>query len=188
MSGALRIVQPAIEPVTVAEVKEQLRITHSAEDALIARRVKVARKAAEERLERTLITSTWRLTLDAFPSAIRLPNPRIQSVDSIQFLDVNGVLQTLDPADYIVDTVKEPGWVVPADGKAWPETRERINSVIVEYKAGYGDAADSVPAPIVEWIILAVGDLMGQRTLSADRPTVPTQFHNSLLDPYIIYG
>jgi uncharacterized phiE125 gp8 family phage protein len=188
MSGALRIAQPAIEPVTLAEVKAQLRITHSAEDALIERRIRVAREAAEERLERTLITTTWRVTLDAFPTAIRLPNPRIQSVDSIQFLDVNGALQTLDPADYIVDTVKEPGWIVPGDDKAWPDTRERINAVIVEYKAGYGDTADTVPAPIAEWIILAVGDLMGQRTLSSDRPTVPTQFHNSLLDLYRVYG
>lgn len=70
MSGALQIAQPAVEPVTVAEAKEQLRITHSAED-LIARRIKVAREA-EERLERTLITTTWRLTMDAFLSGGRL--------------------------------------------------------------------------------------------------------------------
>lgn len=188
MPGPIRISGPAVEPLTVAEAKAQVRITNSAEDALIARYITAARIHAENLLERTLVTSQWRLILDAFPDAIRLPYPTIQSVDALRFVDVNGATQTLDPADYIVDTAREPGWIVPADGKSWPETLYRINTVEVEYTAGYGALATDVPEPIRQWIALYVGDMCMTRTRSSEKPVDPQRFADCLLEPYQVYG
>lgn len=183
-----RVSGPSVEPLTLAEAKAQVRVTNSAEDALIERYIKAARMHAEASLERTLITTQWRLILDAFPDAIRLPNPKIQSVESIMFADTNGATQTLDPLDYVVDTTSEPGWIVPAVGKAWPETLFSVNTVEVLYTAGYGDAATDVPEPIRQWIALAVGDMCMVRTRSSERPVMAQNFADCLLDPFKVYG
>ena len=85
--------------------------------------------------------------------AIIVPNPRLQSVDFIQYLDDNGDLQTLDPSQYVVDAANEPGRIAPAPNTNWPltliSTRAPVlNAVTVQYKCGYGDTAAAVPASI----------------------------------------
>jgi uncharacterized phiE125 gp8 family phage protein len=186
MAPPIRVLDATVEPLTVAEAKAQVRSTQSAEDALVARYIKAMRQAAEDRLERTLLRTTWRATFDAFSPALRLPNPRLISVESLKFLDRDGAWQTLDPRDYLVDIASEPGFIVPAYGKRWPETRCQINAVVVDYVAGYGAAATDIPEPIRLWIALAVGDACSIRTASGERPTVPHDFAKHLLDPYLV--
>jgi uncharacterized phiE125 gp8 family phage protein len=78
---------------------------------------------------------------------------------------------------------------VPAFGKQFPATRDEINSVIVTYTAGYGATAADVPAPLKQWILLAIGDMYDQsRSLSSERAMVPGKFVDSLLDPYRFFG
>ncbi len=76
---------------------------------------------------------------------IYLPRPPLQSVASLKYIDTNGVLQTLDPALYVVDTNGEPGRIVPAYNTFWPSTRPIANAVQINFIAGYGAAPASVP-------------------------------------------
>jgi uncharacterized phiE125 gp8 family phage protein len=126
------------------------------------------------------------LTLDSFPSAIELLMPPIMSVESVKFIDENGDQQTLDPQDYFLDSVSEPGYLVPTAGRAWPTTQDRINAVEVEYTAGY--TASAIPTPVKQWVLLAVGDMYEQRTRSAEKPAVPQYFAESLLDAYKVWS
>lgn len=185
-----RTADASTEPVTTAEAKFHLRETlvSADNDAYIATLITAARHAAEEHLQRSLITTTWTLTLDSFPDAIRLPYPRIISVTSITYIDEAGDSQVLDPADYIVDTDGEPGWIVPAVDCKWPTTQDRINAVVVVYTAGYGSSASAVPAGIKHWIKLAIGDMYANREAHTDRPTVRHDFSRALIDPYRVYG
>lgn len=146
---------PVALAVTLAAAKETLRIDESdtSLDASITLWIKAISGEARQKLRRSLTTQGWRLTLDAFEDALRLDNAPIVAVTSIKFFDTANVLQTLHPDDYIVDVVSEPGYVVPANGKAWPATYDRVNAVIVDYTAGYGDTADSVPAEIQQYIL-----------------------------------
>jgi len=85
------------------------------------------------------------------------------TVDSISYIDIDGVTQTLSSALYKVDSITEPCRVVPAYGNTWPGTRNEINAVTVNYTCGYGAAAASVPEPIKSWIKLRVGAMYENR-------------------------
>ena len=176
----------AVQPVSLEEAKAQTRTDCADEDGLIGGYITAATDAASDRLQRALVPTRYRLTLDSFPSAIELLLPPIISVQSVKYIDANGAQQTLDPQDYFLDSVSEPGYLVPAAGRAWPATQDRINAVEVEYTAGYADSA--IPSPIKSWILLAVGDLYEQRTRSAEKPVVPQFFAESLLDTYKIWS
>lgn len=178
-----RITTPT-EPVTLAEAKLHLRVDGTDEDALIQGLISAARETCEDRTEGTVPVTGWRLTLDTFPDAIKLPRPPIVSVESVKYLDTAGVQQTLSPLDYVVDTVSAPGYIVPAFGKAWPETRDQINAVEVEYTAG----AAAAPHALKAWMLLAIGEMFMNREGSAERPAVAHGFADRLLDPFRAWG
>jgi len=54
----------------------------------------------------------------------------------------------------------------------------------VVYTAGYGAAVADVPAPVKQWILLAIADMYGKRERSSERPAVVQGFADSLLDAY----
>lgn len=182
----IALVPGALQPVNLTEAKTHLRVDGTDEDALIEVYIMVATQAAADRLQRTLVPTRYRLTVDVFPAALVLIMPPVATVESVKYLDATGTQQTLDPQDYLLDSVSEPGYLVPAVGRAWPATQDRINAIEVEYTAGY--AAGLVPTPVKQWILLALGDLYEQRARSADKPEVPRNFADGLLDAYRIWG
>jgi len=136
----LRIITPpAIEPVTLAELKKHLRITHDDEDAILRTYLQAARMYAETTLcWRAFIEQELELTKDYFPSVFSLPRPPLQSVTSITYRTRDGTVETIDPADYIVDTDSEPARIVPAVDERWPsDALYPVNAVRVRYTAGY---------------------------------------------------
>lgn len=179
-----RTSEPAAEPVTLAQAKAHLRVDVPDDDQYIGTLISVVRLAAEDRLQRTLVHTTWRLTLDRFPLAIRLPMPPLASVQSVQYRNTDGQWVTMSAQDYQVDLANEPGFLVTAPGATWPEVGEGINGVLVNFTAGYGATGDNVPAPIRHWILLALSDLYQHRSRSSDKPAVPQNFADGLLDTY----
>lgn len=154
------VTPPAVEPITVAEAKSHLRVEISDDDTLIGNLVKAVRQHAETVLRRALITQTWDLFLDAFPSAngaIAVPLPPLQTVGSIKYVDANGITQTLSSAKYKVDVATAPARIVPAYDEDWPKTREEINAVTVRFTAGYGAAGSNVPEKIRQAMLLVIG-------------------------------
>ena len=105
-------------------------------------------------------------------------------MESVKYLDAAGVEQTLSPLDYLVDTASMQGYIVPAYGKAWPDTRGQINAVTVEYTAG----SDAAPHALKAWMLLAIGEMFANREASAERPAVAHGFADRLLDPFRVWG
>ena len=154
---------PAVEPVTTAEAKSQLRISGSDEDTLIDNYITVARQTIEVLTRRAFITQTITLKYDSFPSEMRLPRPPAIAVTSIQYVDTDGNTQTWDAANYTVDVQLQPASIVPAYNIDYPITRDIPNAVTVVYTAGYGTATTDVPESIRLAIRLLVGSYYENR-------------------------
>lgn len=189
--GFRKITDATVEPLSLNEARAHLRPATTAEDSYITATIRRARQTCEDRLQRTLIQTDWRLTLDAFPCAIPLRMPPVMSVQSVQYVDETGTPQTLSPSSYQLDAESEPGWIVPAYGYAWPTTREQINAVTINYRCGYGVDATSVPDPIKQWILLMIGTLYENRETTVTAQgivSVDLSFADRLLDTYRVWA
>lgn len=184
------IAAPTIEPITLAEAKLHCRVDSAADDTLITGLIVAARQQAEERTGRALITQQWRYDLAAFPiDHVELPNPPLQSVQGITYLDAAGNRQTLAGTEYDVIAAESVGVALPAYGKAWPACRAHPGSVQISFTAGYGLSAGNVPQAIRQWILLAIGTWYAQREAVITGTIVselPRNFWDALLDPYRI--
>lgn len=77
---------PGVEPVTLAEAKAHLRREQTNEDVLIGSLIVTSRLHVEAALALALITQSWRLLLDRWPSgdAVELPLSPLQAVGAVR--------------------------------------------------------------------------------------------------------
>lgn len=188
---AVKVITAATEyPVSLAEAKLNLRIVQDDEDADVERMVRAATQAAEGRMNRALMPQVLEFAADAFPPAcgLKIPRPPMRGDVTVKYIDSDGAEQTLDPAAYLVNAYVEPPQITAAYSTPWPTTRAQAASVVVRYDAGYADAA-SVPEPIRQWILLAVGAMYENRAANADVQlySLPDDFFQMLIQPYMVY-
>jgi len=165
---------PLIEPMTLQEAKDHLKVDLGDDDSFIIPLIVVARREAEEFMERALVTQTWEYFLDAFPgkdtTAILLPRPPLQTLTSIKYIDTDGILQTWSNTLYKVDDKREPARIVPAFNESYPDTRVEINAVTIEFIAGYGLNAQDLPEDLVHAMKLIISDRYENRGGPGDIP------------------
>jgi uncharacterized phiE125 gp8 family phage protein len=147
-----QVSQPVALAVSMDAAREALRRDDDALDLSIGIALKALITEAEQITRRAFVNRAMRVTLDRFPDAIRLAAPTY-SVEAVRFLDAAGQMQTLDPADYYVDKVTKPGYIVPAAGKSWPGTGARLNAVTVDFTAGYGPTDETVPDQAKDYVL-----------------------------------
>ena len=152
--------EPATEPFSLAEVKEDLRLESSetAEDTFLTRLIKAVRVRTENYCSRQFINATWDLYMDEIPTEFRVPRPPLTAVTYIKYYDTDGVQQTMDSSIYTVDTISEPGAITVAYGKSWPSFREIRNTINVRYTCGYGATGSKIPADILQAMLKLIGD------------------------------
>jgi uncharacterized phiE125 gp8 family phage protein len=155
MFNAVIFIEPASEPITVAQLKQHSRVTSAAEDTLCAQMIAAARRWCESYTKRVFINQTWDLFLDYFPCAlIELPMGKLQAITHVKYKDDQGVLQTLDTSKYQYSTAGIVGRLAPAYEQVWPATRPVLDAVQIRAVFGYGADADAVPANIKQAIYL----------------------------------
>jgi hypothetical protein len=107
-----------------------------------------------------LLTEEWKLSLDSLPSVIELDLTPVQSVDSVTYVDEDGVTQTVDPATYYVDVDQRPAIVAFIATR--PITKAVPGAVKVHFTAGYGAPAD-VPADLRHAALLLISHYFENR-------------------------
>jgi hypothetical protein len=162
------IVYPTSEPVSLADLKDFLRLDASdtSNDAIIQALAVAAREWAEGFTNRRFITQTVRLSVDYFPGyidsrlngssfsspfvtganslvaatryAMLLPLLPAQAVVDFKYLDVTGTPVSMQPSQYVSDLRSRPARLTPPFGMFWPISYIVPNSVWVDYVVGYG--------------------------------------------------
>lgn len=185
--------------ITLPDAKTYLRVEGTDHDALLNRLIKAARQHIEgpdALLNRVLVTQTWELVLDEFPLCeVQLPLAPVQSIQSVKYDDEDGVERTVDAADYEVDLVSTPSWVL-AGVSGWPATMDAVNSVRIRFVAGYPPAAGSsppdlllnVPEPLRIGQLMLVSHWFEHRGVVSETnlPEVPHAVH-ALMERYRVY-
>jgi uncharacterized phiE125 gp8 family phage protein len=149
MSKLVLYAAPTVEPVTPRELMLHARIDGSEEIELIAQLLVDARNEVEKLAWRKLLTQTWDQYFDGFEDdELRLDCCPVQSITAITYVDPNGVTQTLAADQYELGECRGLPEVRTSYAGVWPVARDQDDVVKVRYKAGYGDAASSVPAEL----------------------------------------
>jgi len=177
------VTPPAALPVPLVAAISKARADGAGMDAEIELEVRGIAAQAEHEIGRALTEQTWRVTLDAFPNAIKLPMAApLIAVEHVKYRDADGALQTLPSADYLVLESRVPANVVPAPGKSWPVAASHPEAVEVQYRCGYGADHTAVPAAIQSYILGRI-ELMYLPAGSKSG-----EYLSGLLDPFKVYG
>lgn len=151
-----RTVEPAAEPVTLADAKAHLRIAHDSEDALLQGLIRAAREDLERATGIALLDQSWRLALDRWPSqgCVLLNVHPVRAVLSVTAYGTEGEASLIDPAAYQLDTLSRPARL---HFDARPEPLRVFNGIEIDFTAGYGEAGTDVPDLLKRAILLLVG-------------------------------
>lgn len=136
------VTKPTLKPVTVAEIKTRARVEHSDEDTDIGIMIDEAVSKIERDNGIALMTQTWRMSMDMFPTHIALHGWPVQSVTSVKYRDTDGVEQTLSSSVYRLDTNSVPARISLMPDQSWPTPESSYGAVWVDYVLGEGDPAD----------------------------------------------
>lgn len=139
-----RTVGPALEPVTLAEAKAWLRVTHDSEDDLISGLIRAAREEVERATGAALIDQSWRLTLDDWPEtdSIQVHRWPLKQVVSLTVYDGDGQGAELEPGDWLVDGEANPPRL---HLERRPPPGQAINGIEIDFVAGFGAVGPDVP-------------------------------------------
>jgi uncharacterized phiE125 gp8 family phage protein len=168
--GNVRIVQPAVEPVTIAELKAHLAITDSGDDDILYDLLAEAREQIEQSSGLALISQQWRMTIDQWPAGssqwwdgvreghpsmlygprgaawVKLPVYPLISVDSVTVFDEDSNSAAVTIANtFDIDTQQMPGRMGLKFGATWPIALRPTNAIQIVYTSGYGSTPASVP-------------------------------------------
>jgi uncharacterized phiE125 gp8 family phage protein len=150
--------QPAVEPLSLDEVKKNLEIDSTRYDQRLQNTIKSARQWCEEYANRSLISQVRSQYQDWFYDPCATSQNRNQFiqlmygpllsvsgtyVNYVKYYDENDTLQTLAASEYWVDFASRiPRIYVKT---SWPSVKSRPSAVEINYNAGFGTEPDNVP-------------------------------------------
>lgn len=173
---------PTVEPITAAEVKTFARIDGSDEDTLIGYFITAARIACENFLRRAILEQTIRCKFDVWPDyPIELPRPPVISITQVGTVDESDTVTVYGASNYYLITDDQAPRLVVKQSSDVPENSDRdYAGFIIDYKAGYGSTAASVPESIKTGLKLWTTDIYENRVV---RETPPPEAW-AVLNPY----
>ena len=177
------VTPPPIEPVSLDDLRKQLRITDNLEDKLLTRLIRATRIRCERATRRTLISQTWDWFLDEWPvSDGAIPKPPLRSVTYVKYTDSASAVQTWSSTLYLVDAPTGEycarGRLTLGYQQEWPIVRPTANAIQVRFIAGYGDKMEDVPELLAQGMLMDAvrlyehrsAILSGNRAMAIDVP------------------
>ncbi len=174
--------EPAAEPVSVAEFKSFLRITHDSEDSVLADYLKAARLFCENYTGKAFISRAYKIIFDRLddPNIIPLVKMPLVSVSTVKTYDLDNITTTVSSDDYSVDV--DAGRILMKYGAVLNLPARDTRILEVDFTAGFGAAASDVPESIKQAILMKATQMYEER---GDVPvSAPFDMIAALLKPY----
>jgi uncharacterized phiE125 gp8 family phage protein len=180
---------PAVEPVSLAEAKAHLRLETSADDALVTSLIITSRLHIEAALGLALTAQDWTLVLDAWPATgvVNIPMRPVSAVSVVRVRNADGSPEVIDSGTYVFEGAGIPPRLVPGAG-AWPTPERAIAGIEIDFTAGFGTTAASVPEPVRQAVKLLVAHWYEHRDPIeiGDPATAIPAAVSALLKPYAV--
>ena len=188
------VTAPTVEPVSVAEARDHLRVDLDVDDILIYNMLVAAREYVEIYCNRSFAKHTYRADLVGFYNEMRLPRKPIQAITHIKYYTSASpsVLTTLAASNYTLSR----DVVSLAYGGTWPAVYPRVDGAQITFQTGYSNLASpedqvaNVPKSVRAAMLMIVGDLYENREGQIiypgqiqENPTV-----NMLLNSHRVYS
>lgn len=189
----LEIITPATDVgtdlVSVATLKQRLRITHSQHDALLADCINEA--AADihgpmSELRRTIFPTTYVRYLSRFPDlkdgrgrvvaigkgVIPMPLPPLLEVIGIYIEDGSSPTPQVDPSTYTVRTGGIVGEIELNTGEEWPSYSAGPRAISILFRAGYNASNGNYPPALKRYVAQKAAHLYLNPSASLNEPRV----------------
>lgn len=181
---------PLVEPITLEEAKKHLRLEGvlDDEDAQIQMMIIAARRLAENKTNRTIVQREITASFDDWGCKMRLPKPPFVELLGVDYLDSDGVSQTMPVESYYVLQGSEPAEVAFIGGAPLPALASRRGTITVRYLAGYPEG--QVPEDLKSWMLLQIGSLYAHREsviAGVSVAPLPEMYERMFLQPYMVY-
>tara|TARA_Y100001937_G_scaffold53300_1_gene73515 strand:- start:1858 stop:2544 length:687 start_codon:yes stop_codon:yes gene_type:complete len=197
--------------ITLAELKEHVKVEDTSDDTVLTIIQKAAHNWAKQYTQRSLTTQTLQLFIDSvYPKdkvlqeglylgvdldltrrGISLPFSPVSSISSVKSFDDDDTAKTFSSSKYHLDEASYPSKLVLKNGENFPTGTRAVNAIRIQYVAGYG-ASSAVPQDIKSACLIYGAYLYehrGDRVFSGNDhvqsvPYTATQ----LLQPYRTYN
>ena len=191
-------VKPTMYPVTLAEVKENSRIEHTDDDALLYTFIAAATDYVEIYTRRDLIQRTYQYKTDKFPTGTNkfcLPRFPILSVSSVVYTDVTTSPQanTLATTVYGLSNSGGTAYLYLKYNQSWPSYSIVEDGITVTFVSGYEglgspqDLRGNIPDAVRGAIMMIAGDLYEHRESKLDIQTYKNDTVDMLLNAHRLY-
>lgn len=177
---------PTVYPVTLADVANMVAYdltnpTHVREEAYLTSLIKAATRMLEDYLGRAFITQTLKMVmvpdLQAYPTLagltygyespstqIKIRRPPCQKINSINIYDQAAAAHLQAATLYSLNIDAEPAVLQLVDGASWGDYVRGY--YVIDYDAGYGATAATVPEEIINAIKMTIGQWYKDREQS----------------------
>lgn len=134
------ITPPAVEPITLKELKAYMKNDDTIDDVVLAPLITQAREWCEKQQNKKYITQILEAYLDRFPcGSIEFINcSPVQSVESIKYTNSGGTEYTLSNSIYELDNVSFVNQIKRKYMQIWPTAvLKTVNPIVIRFTAGY---------------------------------------------------
>ncbi|KQV63828.1 phage head-tail connector protein [Rhizobium sp. Root1220] len=181
------VTPPAVEALTLADVKAHLRLDDGLEDALLASLIRVSRDHLERTTGLCLIAQTWRLYLDSAPEdgVIQILRGPVQAVESLTLYDVSGEELAVPLTGHILDGTARPARLVL---KLGPNAARPINGIEIDFIAGFGESGVDVPDALKRAMLMHIARMFAFRGAVSveDQPADVPPGYDRLIAPFLM--